>query len=173
MFASLDGQAEVETPQEGPSHQEGLGGDLISDNTSITPVPSSPPKRRYSVDTGNQPPPTEHLPCGRITPVPVYKELKVGGRKPACCVPFTFSMAVLARAPALPASSFQSSCPSLFRNDNSSRRQNQELSLTCSVSHRDARCLSFVFVPNEKVVLLLPNKKSEQTDLLHAICSLS
>lgn len=180
LFASLDDQAEAETPQEGTSHQEGLGGDLISDNTSITPVPSSPPKRRYSVGTGKQPTPTEHLPCarypagsGRITPVPVYKELKVWGRKTACCVPFTFSMAVLARALALPASSFKSSCPSLFRNDNSSRRQNQELSLTCSVSHRDARCLSFVFVPNEKVVLFLPNKKSEQTDLLHAICSFS
>lgn len=179
LFASLDGQAEVETPQEGPSHQGGLG-DLIYDNTSIAPVPSSPPKRRYSVDTGNQPTPTEHLPCarypagsGRVTPVPVYKELKVWGRKTACCVPVTFSTAVLARAPALPASSFKSSCPSLFRNDNSSRRQNQELSLTCSLSHWDARCLSFVFVPNEKVVLLLPSKKSEQTDLLHAICSIS
>lgn len=65
LFASLDGQAEAEAPPEGPSHQEGLGGDLISDNTSITPVPSSPPKRRYSVDTGNQPTPTEHLSCAR------------------------------------------------------------------------------------------------------------
>ncbi|XDC58278.1 hypothetical protein R6Z07M_009460 [Ovis aries] len=46
-----DGQAEVETPQEGPSHQEGLGGDLIYDNTSITPVPSSPPKRRSKLLT--------------------------------------------------------------------------------------------------------------------------
>uniref|UniRef100_A0A8C2PEZ1 C2 domain-containing protein n=1 Tax=Capra hircus TaxID=9925 RepID=A0A8C2PEZ1_CAPHI len=50
LFASLDGQAEVETPQEGPSHQEGLG-DLIYDNTSIAPVPSSPPKRRSKLLT--------------------------------------------------------------------------------------------------------------------------
>uniref|UniRef100_A0A8C2PD07 C2 domain-containing protein n=1 Tax=Capra hircus TaxID=9925 RepID=A0A8C2PD07_CAPHI len=41
---------EVETPQEGPSHQEGLG-DLIYDNTSIAPVPSSPPKRRSKLLT--------------------------------------------------------------------------------------------------------------------------
>ena len=99
LFASLDGQAEAEAPLEGPSHQEGLGGDLISDNTSITPVPSSPPKRRYSVDTGNQPTPTEHLSCARypagsgwITPVPVDKELKVWGRS-LCPLHFLYGSA--------------------------------------------------------------------------------
>lgn len=54
LFAFLDGQGEAEAPQEGLSHQEGLGGDLISDNASTSPVPSAPPKRRYSIDTGNQ-----------------------------------------------------------------------------------------------------------------------
>lgn len=49
----------------------------------------------------------------------------------------------------------------------------QELSLTHSLIHQSARRLSFVFVPNEKVVLILPNKKSEQTGVLHAICGIS
>uniref|UniRef100_A0A8D0NZW2 C2 domain-containing protein n=1 Tax=Sus scrofa TaxID=9823 RepID=A0A8D0NZW2_PIG len=43
-----DGQGDVEALQEGPSHQEGLGGDLIYDSASISPVPSAPPKRRYA-----------------------------------------------------------------------------------------------------------------------------
>lgn len=65
LFASLDGQGDVEALQEGPSHQEGLGGDLIYDSASISPVPSAPPKRRYGVDTGNQQMLSEHLPCAR------------------------------------------------------------------------------------------------------------
>lgn len=54
FFAPLDGQGEAEAPQEGPSPQEGLRGDLIYDDASITPVPSAPPKRRYSVDAGSK-----------------------------------------------------------------------------------------------------------------------
>uniref|UniRef100_A0A8C0DWT4 Fer-1 like family member 6 n=1 Tax=Balaenoptera musculus TaxID=9771 RepID=A0A8C0DWT4_BALMU len=46
-----DGQGEAEAPQEGLSHREGMGGDLISDNASITPVPSAPPKRRSKLLT--------------------------------------------------------------------------------------------------------------------------
>lgn len=46
-----DGQGDVEALQEGPSHQEGLGGDLIYDSASISPVPSAPPKRRAKLLT--------------------------------------------------------------------------------------------------------------------------
>lgn len=53
-FFSPDGQREAEAPQEGPSSQEGPGGDLIYDDASATPVPSAPPKRRYSVDAGRE-----------------------------------------------------------------------------------------------------------------------
>lgn len=52
--APVDGQGEAEAPQDGPSPQEGLRGDLIFDDASITPVPSAPPKRRYSVDVGSK-----------------------------------------------------------------------------------------------------------------------
>uniref|UniRef100_A0A8C6QVT3 Fer-1 like family member 6 n=1 Tax=Nannospalax galili TaxID=1026970 RepID=A0A8C6QVT3_NANGA len=46
-----DGQSESEAPQEGPSEQEGPGGDLTYDNASITPGPSAPPKRRAKLLT--------------------------------------------------------------------------------------------------------------------------
>uniref|UniRef100_A0A673UKP5 Fer-1 like family member 6 n=1 Tax=Suricata suricatta TaxID=37032 RepID=A0A673UKP5_SURSU len=49
--AAQDGQGEAEVSQEGPSHQEGLGGDLIYDHTSGTPVPSAPSKRRSKLLT--------------------------------------------------------------------------------------------------------------------------
>ncbi|XP_058420883.1 fer-1-like protein 6 [Diceros bicornis minor] len=49
--AAQDGQDEAESPQEGPSHQEGPGGDLIFDDVSITLVPSGPPKRRAKLVT--------------------------------------------------------------------------------------------------------------------------
>lgn len=62
--APLDGQGEAEAPREGPSPQEGLRGDLIYDDASITPVPSAPPKRRYSVDAGSK-----HT-FGSTSPVP-------------------------------------------------------------------------------------------------------
>uniref|UniRef100_A0A452VB80 Fer-1 like family member 6 n=1 Tax=Ursus maritimus TaxID=29073 RepID=A0A452VB80_URSMA len=51
FFLSLDGQGEADAPQEGPSHQEGPGGDLIYDRESVTPVPSAPPKRRSKLLT--------------------------------------------------------------------------------------------------------------------------
>ncbi|XP_077023714.1 fer-1-like protein 6 [Tamandua tetradactyla] len=44
--SAQDGQGGAQAPQEGSSHLEGLGGDLISDDTSTTPVPSAPLKRR-------------------------------------------------------------------------------------------------------------------------------
>ncbi|XP_021575169.1 fer-1-like protein 6 [Carlito syrichta] len=43
--AVQDGQGEEE-PQEGTSHQDGPGGDLVCDDGSVTPVSSAPPKRR-------------------------------------------------------------------------------------------------------------------------------
>lgn len=46
LFASLDGQSEAEAPQEGPSQQEGPGGDSINDHESVIPIPAAPPKRR-------------------------------------------------------------------------------------------------------------------------------
>nr|XP_010987072.2 fer-1-like protein 6 [Camelus dromedarius] len=46
-----DGQGEPQALQEGPSHQEGLGGDLIHDNASSTPVPSARPERRSKLLT--------------------------------------------------------------------------------------------------------------------------
>ncbi|KAM7075418.1 fer-1-like protein 6 isoform 1-T1 [Molossus nigricans] len=49
--AAQDAQGEAEPPQEGPSHQEGLGGDFIYDDASSTPVPSAPPKRRSKLLT--------------------------------------------------------------------------------------------------------------------------
>ncbi|XP_070488102.1 fer-1-like protein 6 isoform X1 [Equus przewalskii] len=49
--AAQDGQSEAEAAQEGPSHQEGPGGDLIFDDVSLTPVPSAPPKRRSKLLT--------------------------------------------------------------------------------------------------------------------------
>ncbi|XP_059528772.1 fer-1-like protein 6 isoform X2 [Myotis daubentonii] len=49
--AAQDGQGEAEAPQEGPSPQEGLRGDLIYDDASITPVPTAPPKRRSKLLT--------------------------------------------------------------------------------------------------------------------------
>ncbi|KAM8784373.1 fer-1-like protein 6 [Rhynchonycteris naso] len=49
--AAQDVQGEAEAPQEGPSHEEGPGGDLIYDDTSITPVLSAPPKRRSKLLT--------------------------------------------------------------------------------------------------------------------------
>ncbi|XP_008687544.2 fer-1-like protein 6 [Ursus maritimus] len=49
--AAQDGQGEADAPQEGPSHQEGPGGDLIYDRESVTPVPSAPPKRRSKLLT--------------------------------------------------------------------------------------------------------------------------
>lgn len=50
-FVSLDG-SESEVPQEGPSHQEGPE-DLTYDDTSITPGPSAPSKRRYGFCIGS------------------------------------------------------------------------------------------------------------------------
>ena len=61
LFASLDGQDEAKASQEGPSHQEGLGGDLIYGHASVTPVPAAPPKRRYSAGAGSQHTFTGHL----------------------------------------------------------------------------------------------------------------
>ncbi|XP_012578359.1 PREDICTED: fer-1-like protein 6 [Condylura cristata] len=46
-----DHQGEVEVPQEGPSHQEGPGGDLVYDDASATPVPTVGPKRRSKLLT--------------------------------------------------------------------------------------------------------------------------
>lgn len=50
LFSSPDSQGDTEAPQEEPSHQEGPRGDLVHDDASIFPVPSAPPKRRYSMD---------------------------------------------------------------------------------------------------------------------------
>nr|XP_060467247.1 fer-1-like protein 6 isoform X1 [Panthera onca] len=49
--AAQDGQDEAEASQEGPSHQEGPGGDLIYGPASVTPVPAAPPKRRSKLST--------------------------------------------------------------------------------------------------------------------------
>ncbi|XP_006157602.1 fer-1-like protein 6 [Tupaia chinensis] len=46
-----DGQGEAEAPQEGLSHQEGPGGDLLYDDANIIPAPSAPPKRRSKLLT--------------------------------------------------------------------------------------------------------------------------
>ncbi|XP_045716944.1 fer-1-like protein 6 isoform X2 [Phyllostomus hastatus] len=49
--AAQDGQGEAEAPEEGPSHQDRRGGDLIYDDASIPPVPSATPKRRSKLMT--------------------------------------------------------------------------------------------------------------------------
>nr|XP_004661410.2 fer-1-like protein 6 [Jaculus jaculus] len=49
--AAQDGQSESEVPQEGSSHQEGPGGDLIHDDAPVIPAPSVPPKRRAKLLT--------------------------------------------------------------------------------------------------------------------------
>ncbi|XP_054446067.1 fer-1-like protein 6 [Pteronotus mesoamericanus] len=49
--AAKDGQGEAEAPEEGPSQKEGPRGDAIYDDTSISPVPPAPPKRRSKLMT--------------------------------------------------------------------------------------------------------------------------
>ncbi|XP_037659321.1 fer-1-like protein 6 isoform X1 [Choloepus didactylus] len=49
--AAQEGQEEAEAPQEGSSHHEGPGGNLVSDDASTTPVPSAPLKRRSKLVT--------------------------------------------------------------------------------------------------------------------------
>ncbi|XP_042529028.1 fer-1-like protein 6 [Dipodomys spectabilis] len=49
--AAQDGQSEAEEPQEGPSHREGPGGDLVHDDAVLTPASSAPPKRRSKLLT--------------------------------------------------------------------------------------------------------------------------
>lgn len=86
FISSLDGQGDAEAPQEGTSHQEGPGGDLIYDDASITPVPSAPPKRRYNADADSEHTFAEHLSCQvppqalgeqRIAPSHIYEEAQV------------------------------------------------------------------------------------------------
>ncbi|KAM6214398.1 fer-1-like protein 6 [Rhynchocyon petersi] len=49
--AAQEGQGKAEAPQEGLSLQEGPGGDPICNNSSVTPVPSAPLKRRSKLVT--------------------------------------------------------------------------------------------------------------------------